>query len=442
MQFDIIAAVDEYYGIGLNGKIPWKNPEDMQWFASQTFQSNVIMGRRTFESLPKRLPNRTEIVICGHDIEGVICVRTLDEALRVCKGRTFVIGGAQLYRAAFKSPYLRYAYITMISGDYQCDVVFPREYLPAEYSVLRQSQNEYRLYDFTNRSEMNYLALLTELTNAPARQNRTGIPTYGLFYRSLRFNLYEPGRGRILPLLTTKRVNWRSIYYELIWFMRGETNVKYLQDHGVKIWDKNSSAEFLKLAGLKHNEGYIGPSYGHQWRSWGREYGSESGGIDQLESVLKLLREDPWSRRIVVNSWNVSQLDQMALPPCHYSFQFHVDSDDGHPARLNCLVNMRSADVALGVPFNIASYALLTHIMSCLSEIPPGEIVISMCDCHLYQDHFNGAVEMIRREPRRFPAITIPKGSTLRDYTHKFTFEDYTLNGYEPHSAIKMDMAV
>jgi thymidylate synthase len=222
------------------------------------------------------------------------------------------------------------------------------------------------------------------------------------------------------PVLTTKKLHLRSIVHELLWFLRGDTNVEYLREHAVSIWDEWAD-----------EDGNLGPVYGAQWRSWPTPDG---GHIDQIERALALLRDEPNSRRIIVSAWNVAELDQMALSPCHALFQFYVA--DG---RLSCQLYQRSADVFLGVPFNIASYALLTHLMAQQSDLLPGEFVWTGGDCHLYLDHLEQADEQLGRTPLRLPKLVIgQRPESIFDYR----FEDFEIVGYRAHASIKAPIAV
>ena len=231
----------------------------------------------------------------------------------------------------------------------------------------------------------------------------------------MRFDLSEG-----FPLLTTKKVHLKSIIYELLWFIAGDTNVKYLQDHGVTIWDEWADAD-----------GNLGPVYGHQWRSWPTPDGRA---IDQLSMVIDTIKRNPDSRRMLVTAWNPAEVDQMALPPCHCLFQFYVA--DG---KLSCQLYQRSADVFLGVPFNIASYALLTMMIAQVCGLQPGEFVHTTGDTHIYRNHFEQVATQLSREPRPLPRMRLnPDVKSLFD----FKYEDFTLEGYDPWPAIKAPVAV
>jgi len=261
-----------------------------------------------------------------------------------------------------------------------------------------------------------YLYLMQRvLDHGTRKDDRTGTGTLSIFGAQLRFDLSAG-----FPLLTTKKVHLKSIIYELLWFLRGDTNVKYLRDHGVTIWDEWADAN-----------GELGPVYGYQWRSWPAPDGRH---IDQIGRILGQIRETPDSRRIIVSAWNVADLDRMALMPCHAFFQFYVA--DG---KLSCLLYQRSADLFLGVPFNIASYALLTMMVAQACGLKPGDFVHTFGDTHLYLNHLDQAREQLSRAPRALPTMRLnPAVKNLFD----FKYEDFTLENYDPHPAIKAPISV
>jgi thymidylate synthase len=261
-----------------------------------------------------------------------------------------------------------------------------------------------------------YLDLMQHVLSDGARKNdRTGTGTLSVFGAQLRFDLNAG-----FPLLTTKKVHLKSIVHELLWFLKGETNVRYLQENGVSIWNEWADAS-----------GELGPVYGYQWRSWPAPDGRH---IDQISQVLDQIRRNPDSRRMIVSAWNVADLDRMALMPCHAFFQFYVA--DG---RLSCQLYQRSADIFLGVPFNIASYALLTMMVAQVCGLEPGDFVHTFGDTHLYLNHLEQAREQLSREPRKLPVMKLDPA--VKDL-FAFKYEDFTLEGYEPHAAIKAPIAV
>src|SRR5690348_10762280 len=251
--------------------------------------------------------------------------------------------------------------------------------------------------------------------NGAPKSDRTGTGTLSVFGHQMRFDLSAG-----FPLVTTKRVHFKSIAYELLWFLRGETNTKYLREHGVSIWDEWAD-----------ENGELGPVYGKQWRSW---QGADGRTIDQMTQVIEQIKSNPDSRRLIVSAWNVGELEKMALAPCHALFQFYVAG-----GKLSCQLYQRSADVFLGVPFNIASYALLTCMIAQVTGLVPGEFVHTLGDAHLYLNHLDQAREQLTRTPRPLPRLVLnPDVRSIFD----FTFEDIAIRDYDPHPAIRAPIAV
>jgi len=260
-----------------------------------------------------------------------------------------------------------------------------------------------------------YLDLLDHvLTTGTAKGDRTGTGTLSVFGYQMRFDLAAG-----FPALTTKKIHLKSVVGELLWFLRGDTNVKWLQDNGVTIWDEWADAD-----------GELGPLYGYQWRSWPAPDGRH---VDQIAQVIEQIKQNPDSRRHIVNAWNVADIEKMALPPCHTMFQFYVA--DG---KLSCQLYQRSADIFLGVPFNIASYALLTHMVAQVTGLEPGDFVHTLGDAHLYLNHLEQAKLQLSREPRPLPALRL----TPRDSIDAYEIADVVLEGYDPHPSIKAPIAV
>jgi thymidylate synthase len=261
-----------------------------------------------------------------------------------------------------------------------------------------------------------YLDLMRHVIHHGARKDdRTGTGTLSVFGHQMRFDLAQG-----FPLLTTKKVHTKSIIHELLWFLRGDTNIRYLKEHGVSIWNEWAD-----------KNGDLGPVYGAQWRSWPTPDGRH---IDQISQVVRDIRTNPDSRRLIVSAWNVAEIERMALPPCHLLFQFYVAN-----GRLSCQLYQRSADIFLGVPFNIASYALLTMMMAQVTGLAPGEFIHTLGDAHLYLNHLEQTHTQLTREPRSLPSLQLnPEKKSLLD----FNFDDFELLNYDPHPAIKAPVAV
>ena len=261
-----------------------------------------------------------------------------------------------------------------------------------------------------------YLKLLEHVKqNGQKKEDRTGTGTMSVFGYQMRFNL-----NKSFPLLTTKKVHLKSVIYELLWFLSGDTNIKFLKDNGVSIWDEWAD-----------ENGNLGPVYGHQWRSWPTSEGKE---IDQISNLINQIKKTPDSRRLIVSAWNVGEINKMKLPPCHCFFQFYVA--DG---RLSCQLYQRSADIFLGVPFNIASYALLTQMIAHVCGLECGEFIHTFGDAHIYANHIDQVNEQLRRKPKKLPQIKInPSVKNIFD----FKYEDFSLEGYDPYPLIKAPVAV
>lgn len=328
--------------------------------------------------------------------------------------------------------------------------------------------------------EHQYLNLIRSiLSDGEYRPDRTGTGTLSIFCPStMRFTLSKPneesstGYAPILPLLTTKRVFTKAVIAELLWFIKGCTDSKELSDQGVHIWDGNGSREFLDKLGPPQSlreEGDLGPVYGFQWRHFGAEYkdcGTDYAGqgVDQLKEIIQKLKNRPYDRRIILSAWNVADLSSMALPPCHLLAQFYVSFGDalkGEQAyrqwqrrdqsqnttvsakgRLSCTLYQRSADTGLGVPFNIASYALLTHMLAHACDLVPGTFNMVLGDAHVYVDHIDALKDQMQREPRAFPGLSIERDDRGQGNLDGWTVQDFGILGYKPHAGVKMKMSV
>lgn len=296
-----------------------------------------------------------------------------------------------------------------------------------------------------NKDEQQYLDLIQRIvTEGVLRKDRTGTGTYSIFGAQMRFSL----RDHTLPLLTTKRVFWRGVVEELLWCIRGSTDSKQLSAKGIKIWDANGSRYFLDKCGFHdREEGDLGPVYGFQWRFWGTPYvdcqtdyrkeietGNLLKGVDQLKQCIEQIRNDPYDRRIILSAWNPSDIPQMVLPPCHCFCQFYVANGE-----LSCQLYQRSADMGLGVPFNIASYALLTHLIANVCNLKAGELIHTMGDCHIYLNHVDALLEQVKRIPRTFPKLYLKHQHPDIDL---YEYKDFEIQNYFPYESIQLNMAV
>lgn len=483
-QFSVVVAADDANGIGKAGGIPWKAPADLKEMKAITTKAPqgkvnaVIMGVKTYLSLPDKfrpLPDRINIVLAPDAArpftpaeEGVFamqcdlyeCLARLGEAGGAAKlglpstpERIFVLGGATLYADALFNPKVRpllqTLYLTRVAGDFQCDtkITLPAGAKSLTDGLLQESLREEQDGDVKltfgafvppNAEEQQYLGLIRNIMDAGCTKgDRTGTGTISLFGAQMRFSL----RDGTFPLLTSKRVFYRGVLEELLWFLRGDTDANKLTEKGVHIWDGNGSREFLDSRGLSKNRvNDLGPVYGFQWRHFGAEYTDADAdytgkGYDQVRQVIETLRTNPNDRRMIISAWNPAALQDMALPPCHMMAQFYVNDK----RELSCMLYQRSCDMGLGVPFNIASYALLTAIIAKATGLGLGDFVHTLGDAHVYLNHVDPLKQQLERAPRAFPKLIIKND---RDFVEDFVAEDFELRDYFPHPTIKMDMAV
>jgi len=511
----IVAATANNMGIGRNGDLPWKLAGDMAFFKSKTSIittpskiNAVIMGRKTWESIPERfrpLAKRCNVILSKNPLirkelnlpDSVLTAGSLEEALdALATGEMnekiesiFVIGGGSVYCEAVKSNLCSKIYLTSVETVISdIDTFFP--VIPAhKYRLTSRSApttedgvtyrfTEYDAIDDNliidgagnvsvpstsggaasstpssesklsspsfvataanpNPEEQQYLDLIRDIiTNGVVRGDRTGTGTISKFGVQMRFSL----RNNTFPLLTTKKVFWRGVAEELLWFVKGSTNAKELQDKDIHIWDGNGSREFLDSRGLSHREvGDLGPVYGFQWRHFGAEYQNMHSdytgkGVDQLIDCINKIKNTPEDRRIIMSAWNPADLDKMALPPCHMFCQFYVANNE-----LSCQMYQRSADMGLGVPFNIASYSLLTYMIAHVCGMQLGDFVHTIGDAHVYSNHVDALKEQLLRTPKSFPKFKFNKNV---QNIEEFKYEDFVIEGYNPDAVIKMKMAV
>ncbi|KAG7400365.1 hypothetical protein PHYBOEH_005953 [Phytophthora boehmeriae] len=484
----VVAALEATGGIGLRQQIPWRLPSDMKHFRALTTrgkdasnaQHAVIMGRKTWESLPAKvrpMPQRFNVILTRDgnyrqsqsvpDSVGV--ASSFQEALELVQqqgeavDQVFVIGGQAVYTEALRYKGCSTVHLTRVKGDFECDAFFPLELLEKEFKTVSEAEVQeengvkFQFVEYERKTmtkvaaietplkdnsppheELQYLALIRQiLAQGAKREDRTGTGTLSVFGAQMRFSL----RDNVFPLLTTKRVFWRGVAEELLWFISGDTSAHTLQQKDIHIWDGNGSREYLDSRGLQSREvGDLGPVYGFQWRHFGAKYTDMHAdytgqGVDQLAEVIHKLRTNPTDRRIVLSAWNPADLNEMALPPCHMFCQFYVA--DGE---LSCQMYQRSADMGLGVPFNIASYALLTRLVAQVTGLKPGEFIHVIGDAHVYLNHVEPLQKQLTRTPRPFPTLHINSDKTTS--IDDFKFEDLEVREYRPHGTIKMAMSV
>lgn len=488
-MLNIIVAVDRQNGIAKDGKIPWHIPEDLRFFSQTTKQTKnatkmnaVIMGKKTWKSIPKRgLSDRINIIVSNtmtlDELENdmttdAICIlaSSLDDALTRCDKtvsieNVFVIGGVRLYTEVLSRCHVDNIYITKIDDDYGCNLFFPhaifKKYL-TENNVtdnIIQSKNNiatHHIYHTNSRrtdGEYQYLNLLEDILrlDPDGRQTRNAVCHSIFGPKMLQFDL----SNNSLPLLTTRRIFFRGILEELLWFLVGDTNANHLSDKGIKIWNGNTSRKFLDSVGLKYYKiGDIGPLYGFQLRYASSEYNGMNydyigQGFDQLRYVIDQLKRDPHSRRIIMTTFNAKDCGEgkCCLYPCHGLItQFYVRNGK----YLDCYTYSRSQDVLLGTPFNIASYSILVHIISYVTQYIPGKLLFQMGDAHIYSksDHLSACQIVTSRTPYESPKLQIKKKlksfkiDDIMKFIETLTFNDFKLIDYKFHPSIKINMVV
>lgn len=473
-------------GIGKDNQIPWYIPGDLAYFKETTMNSVVIMGRKTYESIGKPLSNRVNFVLSStkkfedDNITTFENFDILEEQIKWYERNNpetdiFFIGGSAIYERFL--PTCEKIYLTHVHGNFSVDTYFPvisfqwrldqhsslKTYRGKNGDVITYRYLIYEFYDYDDeesnkiapiyQQERIYINLAKKiLKEGISRDDRTGTGTISIFGDQIRYDI-----SKTVPLLTTKEVNPRIVIEELLWFLRGDTNAKVLQDKGIKIWDGNTSREFLdKLGFYDVPEGELRYGYGHQIRNSGPKH------FDQLKYVENLLKTDPYSRRILWNLWNPSDLEDSVLLPCHTMLQFYVKEElevsdclrqsetetfEGNnyfprtKRYLSAHLYMRSNDYFLGNPYNIFSYTVLIYILALKCDLLPSELIVSFGDLHIYSNHVNQITEQINRELRAAPMMTVNPSVKDKDYS-EIKYSDFEIIGYFPDTAIKAKMAV
>ena len=446
MKISIIVAVSKNNIIGKENKLPWNYPKDLKYFKEKTEGQVVLMGRKTadsiFQKYPNGLPNRTHFILTrkeekDNNHQNIFYFNSIKDIFKICKEKKmeqlFIIGGSTIYNYIFNY-YLYFIdkiYYTRILKDYQGDTegpTIPWNHFSLE-SVRKEDDLEFLVYkkNELKKGEEQYINLIREtlLSNS--------LSTFGY---SMKWNLQEG-----FPLLTTKKMFLRGVIEELLWFLSGSTDSNILKEKNVHIWDKNGSREYLDSIGLSHREeGDLGPVYGFNFRNFGADYQDyktdySGKGTDQIQYVLDLIKNNPTSRRILLSLWNPNQLDQVALPACHVLYQFKVEGDF-----LSCCLFQRSGDIGLGIPFNIASASLLTHILAKLTKKKVGTLIHFLGDAHIYKEHIDILKEQIKREPFVFPKLRIDDRN--QEKVEDFLVSDFHVEGYFSHPVLTMPLIV
>jgi dihydrofolate reductase/thymidylate synthase len=453
-KFNVILATSINNVLGLNNDLPWKKdyPDELKYFKkiteySENDKKNVlIMGRKTFQSLPSLLSNRIHIVISSSfqcDKEDVYIVNSFDDAVNLAlelnNNGVFVVGGKSIYTQAFNHYLCGKIYHTIINKHYDGDVFLELN----NYNIISEFQKEglnFRILEL--KGEYKYLQLLSKIKNkGELRDTRNG-KTFSIFDETLVFDLNDG-----FPLLTTKKMFWKGIVEELLFFIRGSTNSKLLEEKGVNIWKWNTTKEFLNKCNLDYQEGDMGPMYGWQWRHFGAEYvdcnydynnnynNNINNGYDQLKKLIEEIKIEPNSRRLIMTDFNPSQSHLGVLYPCHsIVLQFYVNQN-----RLEVKMYQRSVDSFLGLPFNIASTSLLLLIIAKLCNYDVGRVIITMGDIHIYQSHLNQINTQLERESLQLCKVEIPDFKSLEE-VEQSKLEDYKLINYISNTIIKAEM--
>ena len=472
-KINVIVATSNNNVIGYQNCLPWNYPEDLKYFKDITICSDpnkiniLLMGYNTWKSINRSLEKRLMVVLSSKKIDikidNVIFVQNMNAAFSIITellnmdsfNELFVIGGQKVYNQFMENGFVfnngslfdvHKIYQTKINKDYTGDAFFypidsRRYYIESAKKSEKYNEITYLVYKKFNTREKNceigYLDLISNvIKNGVKSDDRTGTGTISLFGTQTKYDL-----SKGFPLLTTKKMFIKGIIEELLWFLKGETDNRKLQEKGVHIWDGNTSREFLDNLGFHdREEGDGGPIYGFNFRHYGADYINSNTdynnqGIDQVKEVLRLIREEPSSRRIIINLWDPTKLKEMVLPPCHMVYQFRVYGN-----KLSCMLYQRSGDIGLGVPFNIASASLMTHLFAFLCGLEVGELVHTIADAHIYSDHIESLREQLDRVPYCFPILKIKNRGQKE--IEEFEFEDFEILGYESHPSLKMKMAV
>ena len=509
-MINIIVAVgnhipDKGWPMGRNGAMPWNNKADLKWFKDTTTGHPVIMGRKTYEAIGHPLKNRTNIVVTTRDDmwtenAGIKVYNNLEDALKFAKTideEVFIIGGSSIYNYALEHDLVDRVYIDLLAEDVpDADTFFPDIITNIDWDEIGpaieiENRKAYaiqyvKIRGRENNVDSQYLNLVNRIIKEGAEKDTRAGKTRSLFGEQLRFNLKEG-----LPMLTTKKMFAKGVIHELLWFLKGDTNIKYLVDNGVHIWDDDAYRYYLTLVD-KHNEaiqaepehdwfkrpalpklskeefmenvrngvkmwivvdkaayvmsyqpnafeyeyqfGDLGHVYGKQWRNWR--------GIDQVKDVIKKLRNNPDDRRLMISAWNVGEIKDMALPPCHYTCQFYTKKLENGKRELSCMWQQRSVDTLLGLPFNILSYAILTHIIAQCADMEVGELIFSGGDVHVYENQIEEYERSQKNNNPHMYALPTLVLNPEKNEIDDFKYEDIMIIKYKSYPTVKYPLSV
>ena len=447
-MFELIVAMDKNNGIGRENNLPWYCKEEIQLFKTKTENNAIVFGSKTLKTLPI-LSKRDVYCLSRRNKQDIISknefviINNLDQLKKISNKKVFIAGGNEVYNLALSTPeYIKTIHLSIMKDEYKCDTYFNKNLLD-DFVIISETDYEkftHYVMKRTNNGERQYLNLLNNIVNNGIERTGRNGNTMSLFTEHFKFDLRNG-----FPLLTTKKMFLRGIIEEFLFFLRGETNSNILSDKKVRIWEGNTSKEFIKNKGLNYAEGVMGPMYGYQWRKFGQKYmidnegypdnSEKDNGIDQLENVVNLIKTDPHSRRILMTSYNPLQAEEGVLYPCHsIALQFYVDGN-----YLDMFCFNRSQDTFLGVPYNIASSSLLLIIIGKLTDKIPRFFNMTMGDTHLYKEHLELSKEQCSRIPYYFPNILIPDIANISDINN-LKYEDFSIIGYNSHNTIKAKM--
>lgn len=463
-MFSLFMCIDNAGGIGMrDGSIPFRNAEDLKNFEEKTIGGVVIMGRKTMNAIGRPFNGIVNVVISsrgGVYPAPIIMFKSIKECIiemstpRYEGMKKFIIGGTSLYEYFLANKLINCVYLTVVDRNYNCEIKVRPEFMKTLNPIKFAESNwrcqkkivfakdwTYYEFDIGNDEEEQFIQVLRNILNTGfLRQERTGVGCLSLFGQHLEFSL----ENNTLPICTTRRSPLNMIFEELMWFIRGETDARILQKKNIKIWNGNTTREFLDARGLTtYRDGDIGPTYGFNFRHYGAEYkGTDASyvgqGYDQLDEAIRLIEEEPFSRRIIINLWNPMTIDQCALPPCLFCYQFFVEN-----GTLSCMMTQRSSDISLAGFWNITTGALLTHLIARVTRLTPKKLIWNIGDAHIYLNQLDAAKQQTQRAARVFPKLYFKDAAPASrcDIT-KFKYADLILIGYNPHPSIKNVMNI